>query len=231
MFGWLVHLPGPYRVAPGLHPGLFPENYLLGGFWRYLVMTYHFGKHLMRQTKLWIFDLGSRTRVAGVTGGLEGGNFFWELLLINKIESLWNSILRDLFFELSPGGGGGRWWWGNSWRKGAFCSLYIFHNQKRHVYLIFLSFPLQNTCLKLANAFVSIARNVRLGYADRMDKCRKPSAQKTSLATSRKRIRTWIRRAVFKFNSVRFEACCFLVYDRFLTAPDMYKTYNIPYDL
>ena len=37
-------------------------------------------------------------------------------------------------------GGGGVWrgvcLWGDSWRKGAFCSVCIFHNQKMHVYLI-----------------------------------------------------------------------------------------------
>ena len=50
-FGWVVHLASFFEVAPGLHPGLFTEIYLLRGFWRYQVMSYHFGKHLMRQTK------------------------------------------------------------------------------------------------------------------------------------------------------------------------------------
>ena len=78
MFGWVVHLPSPYGVAHGLHPGLFIEIYLLHGFWCCLVMSYHFGKHLKRQTKLCeqIIDLGPSSRVAGVEGGPGGGNFF-----------------------------------------------------------------------------------------------------------------------------------------------------------
>ena len=32
--------------------------------------------------------------------------------------------------------GGGCLWW-NSWRKGAFCLVCIFHDQKMHVYLIY----------------------------------------------------------------------------------------------
>ena len=41
-------------------------------------MSYHFGKHLKRQTKLCeqIIDLGPSSRVAGVEGGPGGGNFF-----------------------------------------------------------------------------------------------------------------------------------------------------------
>ena len=78
MFGWVVHLPSPYRVVPGLQPGTFPKIYLLHGFWRYLDISYQFGKHLMRGTESWeqIFDLGPRTRVAGV----EGGKFFVRIV-------------------------------------------------------------------------------------------------------------------------------------------------------
>ena len=76
-------------------------------------MSYHFGKHLMRQTK-WckkIFDLGPISRVGGVKeGDLEGVIFFWELCNIYKIESLWNKILRDVcfcFLIWAPQGGRG----------------------------------------------------------------------------------------------------------------------------
>ena len=62
MFGWIGHLPSPYRVAPGLHLGLFPKIYLLHAFWCYWVMSYHFGKQQ-------IFDLVPRSRVVGVKGG------------------------------------------------------------------------------------------------------------------------------------------------------------------
>ena len=33
-----------------LHPVIFPVVYLLCGHWCYRVVSYHFGKHLMRQT-------------------------------------------------------------------------------------------------------------------------------------------------------------------------------------
>ena len=112
MFRWVVHLPSPYRIVPGLHPGLFPEIFLLHGFWRYWVMSCHFEKHLMRQTKLWeqIFDLGARSRVADGEGGTWRGLIFWELFNIYKIKSLWNLILSDLSFVFwfDPSMGG-RW--------------------------------------------------------------------------------------------------------------------------
>ena len=49
----------------------------------------------------------------------------------------------DLLFDWRGRGGGGGGWclWSN--RKGAFCSVCIFHNQRMHVYLIY--FRLFNT--------------------------------------------------------------------------------------
>ena len=103
-----THLLSPYEVAPGLHPGLFPEIYLLCGFWCYLVMSYYFGKHLMRQTKSWewIFDLGPRS-VAGVKGRPGGGNLFWELglweleagvcggIVGGRVHFVWSAFLQS----------------------------------------------------------------------------------------------------------------------------------------
>ena len=51
-FGWVVCLPSPYGVSPSLLPSLFPEINLLHGFWCYRIMSYHYSKHLTRQTKL-----------------------------------------------------------------------------------------------------------------------------------------------------------------------------------
>ena len=46
--GWVVPVPNPHPVGLGLHTVLFPGVLLLCGHW---FMSYHFGKHLTRQTK------------------------------------------------------------------------------------------------------------------------------------------------------------------------------------
>ena len=46
--GWVVPVPIFYQVGLGLHTVLFPGVLLLCGHW---FMSYHFGKHLTRQTK------------------------------------------------------------------------------------------------------------------------------------------------------------------------------------
>ena len=86
-FGWEVHLPSPYGVGPGLHPGLLPEIYLLCGFWCHWDVSYHFGKDLMRQT-VWVernFALEPRCWVAGVEReGLKGLNFFGRFCRVGE---------------------------------------------------------------------------------------------------------------------------------------------------
>ena len=48
----------------------------------------------------------------------------------------WGSGASAVHGVWEGGVGGGCLWW-NSWRKGAFCLVCIFHDQKMHVYLIY----------------------------------------------------------------------------------------------
>ena len=77
----LLHYCTPTQSPPartGLEPGLFLRVYLLRGLWCYHVVSYHFKKHLTRQSKLWerIFEFGPRSSLMGYKR-LQAGS--WDL--------------------------------------------------------------------------------------------------------------------------------------------------------
>ena len=85
----------PHHVGLGLYTVFFPGVNLLCGHGCYGVVSYHFGKHLTRQTIMWdIFDFGPISSLTGYAGADYEGSYFLKFANFQLNRPPWNQILR-----------------------------------------------------------------------------------------------------------------------------------------